>query len=291
MLHDLGMRISFITLIINIVLSGYKLLTGITGNSAAMVADGVHSLSDVFTTVIVIVSLKIAQKPADKEHPYGHGRAESIAAKILGLALMIVSVSVAKTGIHSLTKGSVAPSLNALIAAVVSIVIKEAMYQITVYAGRKQQSQALIADAWHHRSDAFSSIGTMIGIFAARKGFYFMDGIGALIVSILIFQMGLVIWKKTVEEIMDTQKQEDVRERITKICNANNVLVNEELLRLRHYGNTIFAEMTIRVPANATVSEAHDLTEQIRQKLLDDIESLYDIIIHVDPIENLLRIS
>ncbi|HHY19518.1 MAG TPA: hypothetical protein GX522_06430 [Firmicutes bacterium] len=118
-----------------------------------------------------------------------------------------------------------------------------------------------------------------------------MDGIGALIVSILIFQMGLVIWKKTVEEIMDTQKQEDVRERITKICNANNVLVNEELLRLRHYGNTIFAEMTIRVPANATVSEAHDLTEQIRQKLLDDIESLYDIIIHVDPIENLLRIS
>ncbi len=288
MLKDPGMKISLVTLLINIALSGYKLVVGLFGHSTAMLADGIHSLSDVLTTVIVMISLGISQKPADKEHPYGHGRAESIAAKVLGLALMVVAFSVAKTGLTSLLNGSTIPSQSALWAALISIIIKEAMYQVTVNIGRKQKSQALIADAWHHRSDAFSSIGTSIGIFAARRGLYFMDGLAALIVSILIFQMGLSIWKKTVEEIMDTQKSEAMRELIVETCQQKGVFLNEDLLRLRHYGNSVFAEMTIGIPANATVYESHELAEEIRSELINKIDSLKDVIIHIDPLDSVV---
>ncbi len=288
MLKDPCMRISLVTLIINIFLSGYKLIVGLLAHSTAMLADGIHSLSDVLTTVIVMISLGISKKPADKEHPYGHGRAESIAAKILGLALMVVAFSVAKTGIVSLLNSSAIPGQSALWAALISIIIKEAMYQVTVNIGRKQKSQALIADAWHHRSDAFSSIGTSIGIFAARRGLYFMDGLAALIVSILIFQMGLSIWKKTVEEIMDTQKSEGMRELIIKTCQQKGVSINQDLLRLRHYGNSVFAEMTIGIPANATVYESHELAEEIREELINNIDSLEDVIIHIDPLDSVV---
>ncbi len=285
MLKDPGMRVSLYTLIINIILSGYKMFVGVMGNSTAMIADAVHSFSDVFTTIIVMFSLGISKKPADKEHPYGHARAESIAAKVLGLALMVVAFSVAKSGISSLTRGNVTPSFGALMAAIISIFIKEVMYQVTVYVGRKQQSKALIADAWHHRSDAFSSVGTMIGIFAARRGLYFMDGVGALIVSVLIGKMGWDIWKQTVEELMDTQKPEAVRELITSICQNEGVYLNNELLRIRHYGNTIFAEMTIGVPGDVSVNEGHKMAEKIRLELVGKVKELEDVIIHVDPLD------
>lgn len=288
MLTDPGMKVSLVTLIINIALSGYKLVVGLLAHSTAMLADGIHSLSDVLTTVIVMVSLGISKKPADKEHPYGHGRAESIAAKVLGLALMLVAFSVAKTGIESLLKSSTIPGQSALWAALISIIIKEAMYQVTVNIGREQKSQALIADAWHHRSDAFSSIGTSIGIFAARRGLYFMDGLAALIVSVLIFRLGLSIWKKTVDEIMDTQKSEAMREKIVATCQQKGVFLNEDLLRLRHYGNSVFAEMTIGIPANATVYESHELAEQIREELINNIDSLKDVIIHIDPLDSIV---
>lgn len=284
MLKDPGMRVSLYTLIINIILSGYKMFVGVMGNSTAMVADAVHSFSDVFTTVIVMFSLGISKKPADKEHPYGHARAESIAAKVLGLALIVVAFSVAKSGISSLTRGNVTPSFGALMAAIISIAIKEIMYQVTAYVGRKQQSKALIADAWHHRSDALSSVGTMIGIFAARRGLYFMDGVGALIVSVLIGKMGWDIWKQTVEELMDTQKPEAVRELISTICQNEGVYLNDELLRIRHYGNTIFAEMTIGVPGNVSVSEGHEIAEKIRVELVSKVKEIEDVIIHVDPL-------
>ena len=285
MLKDPGMRVSLYTLIINIILSGYKMFVGVMGNSTAMIADAVHSFSDVFTTIIVMFSLGISKKPADKEHPYGHARAESIAAKVLGLALMVVAFSVAKSGISSLTRGNVTPSFGALMAAIISIFIKEVMYQVTVYVGRKQQSKALIADAWHHRSDALSSVGTMIGIFAARRGLYFMDGVGALIVSVLIGKMGWDIWKQTVEELMDTQKPEAVRELITSICQNEGVYLNNELLRIRHYGNTIFAEMTIGVPGDVSVNEGHKMAEKIRLELVGKVKELEDVIIHVDPLD------
>lgn len=285
MLKDPGMRVSLYTLIINIILSGYKMFVGVMGNSTAMIADAVHSFSDVFTTIIVMFSLGISKKPADKEHPYGHARAESIAAKVLGLALMVVAFSVAKSGISSLTRGNVTPSFGALMAAIISIFIKEVMYQVTVYVGRKQQSKALIADAWHHRSDAFSSVGTMIGIFAARRGLYFMDGVGALIVSVLIGKMGWDIWKQTVEELMDTQKPEAVRELITSICQNEGVYLNNELLRIRHYGNTIFAEMTIGIPGDVSVNEGHKMAEKIRLELVGKVKELEDVIIHVDPLD------
>ena len=284
-MKDLGIKVSFYTLIGNILLSAFKLFAGIAGASAAMVADGLHSLSDVFTTIIVMFSLKVANKPADEEHPYGHGRAESIASKILGLALMVVAVGVAKNGIESLILGSEAPEKIALIAAIISIVVKEVMYQATISVGKKTQSKALVASAWHHRSDAYSSVGTLVGIFAARRGWYFMDGVGALIVSVLIFKMGWEIWKKTVEELMDTQKSGDGRELIEAICQRENVILKEDLLRLRHYGNKIYAEMTIVVPGELSVTEAHDRSECIRSNLLNEIPNLEDVIIHVDPRE------
>lgn len=284
MFKDEGMKVSLITLIINIILSGYKLLVGILGRSTAMIADAIHSFSDVLTTVIVMISLTISNKPADKEHPYGHGRAESIAAKILGLALIVVSFTVAKAGIESFFRSPVVPSKSALYAALFSIVIKEAMYQVTVNIGRRQNSQALIADAWHHRSDALSSVGTLIGIFFARRGLLFMDGVGALIVSILIFKMGLTIWKKTVEELMDTQKDESTRELIINLCTQKGININKDLLRLRHYGNTAFAEMTINVPGHDTVAESHLLAENLRKELIENITSLDDVLIHIDPL-------
>lgn len=285
MLYDLGMKVSLATLLTNLGLAIYKLSTGFFGNSASMFADGVHTLSDVATTLVVMVSLYISKQPADKEHPYGHGRAESIAAKTLGLVLIAVAFSILKTGLQSLTSKSTAPSPTALYAAIVSIGIKEAMYQVTARAGRKQNSQALIADAWHHRSDAFSSIGTLIGISAAQKGFYFMDGLGALMVAVLIINMGLSIWKKTVDELMDTQKDESVREMIVSICMNQGIILNENLLRLRHYGKTVYADMTISIQANTTVADSHKLAELVRLNLISNISCLEDILIHIDPLD------
>jgi len=198
---------------------------------------------------------------------------------------MVVAVGVAKNGIESLILGSEAPEKIALIAAIISIVVKEVMYQATISVGKKTQSKALVASAWHHRSDAYSSVGTLVGIFAARRGWYFMDGVGALIVSVLIFKMGWEIWKKTVEELMDTQKSGDGRELIEAICQRENVILKQDLLRLRHYGNKIYAEMTIVVPGELSVTEAHERSECIRSKLLNEIPNLEDVIIHVDPRE------
>ncbi len=281
---DLGIKVSLITMISNIVLAVYKVYVGVIGKSTAMIADGIHTLSDVFTTLIVLIALKIAKKPADKEHPYGHGRAESIAAKILSLILMGVSLQLFKSGISGIFTNKSAPAITTLWAAIFSIIIKEIMYQATAYVGRMKNSSALMADALHHRSDAFSSIGTLIGILGARIGLYFMDGVGGLVVALLIFKMGFEIWKSTVEEFMDTQKDEGIREKIISVCQREKVMLNKDLLRLRHYGNLVFAEMTINVQASVSVEKGHEIAENIRNQLITEINPLGDVIIHIDPV-------
>jgi len=275
-----------LTLVVNIVLASFKLATGFLGNSAAMIADGVHTLSDVFTTIIVMISLWVSRQPADKEHPYGHGRAESIAAKVLSLALLTASFTTFKTGVVNLFNRTGPPSTITLYAASISIISQECMYHLTAWVGKKYNSQALSADAWHHRSDALSSVGTLIGIFAATRGLYFMDGVSALLVAILIFQMGISIWKKTVDELMDKQKDESIRKMIISICTEKDIVINENLLRLRHYGNSVYADMTMYACPKLTVFQSHELSETIRLCLINKITPLKDVLIHVEPLEN-----
>ena len=200
-------KVSFVTIIGNILLSVMKLIAGFIAHSNAMISDAIHSASDVFSTFVVIIGIKLASKKADKEHPYGHERLECVAAIVLSMVLFITGFGIGAAALKNITSGDynniVVPGVLALVAAIVSIVSKEAMYWYTRYNAKKIDSSALMADAWHHRSDAFSSIGALIGIAGARLGFPIMDSIASLIIFVFIIKAAYDIFKDAIDKMVD----------------------------------------------------------------------------------------
>ena len=201
-------KMSFVSVAGNAVLSGFKLFAGITGNSSAMISDSIHSFSDVITTVIAWIGVKVSKKEADSDHPYGHERMECIASLLLGIILLATGLGVGKVGIENIISGNyeilAIPSAIALVAAVVSIVSKEAMYWYTRYYANLINSPAFLADAWHHRSDAFSSIGSLIGIGGAMMGFPVMDSVASVVICLFIVKASYDILKDGVVKLLDT---------------------------------------------------------------------------------------
>ena len=281
-------RVSFITIIGNVILSVVKFLAGIIAHSNAMISDAVHSASDVFSTIVVIIGIKLASKEADKEHPYGHERLECVAAIVLAMVLVITGLGIGAEALKNIVQGNYSdlqvPGILALIAAIVSIVSKEAMYWYTRYYAKKIDSSALMADAWHHRSDAFSSIGALVGIGGARVGFPVMDSIASLVIFVFIVKAAYDIFKDAMDKMLDHSCDEETEKQIYDCVMKNEHVRGIDLLQTRIFGNKIYVDVEIQLYASYTLEEAHNIAETVHKDIEDSFPKVKHIMVHVNPV-------
>jgi cation diffusion facilitator family transporter len=278
--------------IVSLLLILVKFPAGIFGRSAAMLADAVHSLSDLITDVIVIVFVKISQKPKDSEHTYGHGKFETFATLIIGLVLLSVGLGIAWSGaasIYSVMQGELLPSpgMIALIAALATIASKEILYRYTVIKGKKLNSPALSANAWHHRSDALSSIGTAAGIGGAiflGDKWTILDPLAALVVSFFIVKMAFQLIKPCFDELLERSLPDETKKEIEEIVSHFEGVHQLHNLCTRKIGNYLAIEFHIRMDGNKSMSETHNLTTEIELKLKERYGSRTHITIHAEPL-------
>ncbi|MGI6097725.1 MAG: cation diffusion facilitator family transporter [Dethiobacteria bacterium] len=296
----IGNRVAMSTIIANIFLSALKLTAGHLGSSNAMIADALHSLSDVVTTIAVVIGLNLANKPADEDHPYGHEKFEPVVGKVLAIILMLSAMGIGYKGVQSIFIGSYqTPGRIALYAAILSIIIKEWMYRYTIKTSKKIGSTALAADAWHHRSDAYSSVGALAAILGARLGFKMLDAIAAIIISFAIMKVSLSIFIKSVNRLVDFSADRDTVESIRKDILSVEGVIEINNLKTRLHANKLFVDLEVAVDGSIPVHQGHE----IAQKVHDLIESNYAIVkhcmVHVEPHdtanimdeENLSRLS
>lgn len=280
----IGNRISKITIIVNVVLSAIKVLAGIIGRSGAMIADGMHSLSDVLSTIAVMLGLKLAKQPDDEDHPYGHEKMEPVMAKILASILLITALLIGFNGIKSIINGTtVVPEKIAMYAAILSIIVKEWMYRYTVKGAKKIESSALMADAWHHRSDAFSSIGTLIGIAGARMGYPILDPIASLVICVLITKVAIDIYKQAINQLVDHCADAKTIEKIKNEIQKTNGVINVDELKTRLHANRLYVDVEICVNRNLSVCEAHEIAEKVHNTVEGLDNRIKHCMVHVNP--------
>ena len=285
--RNVANRVSLFTIIGNVVLSVIKLLAGIIAHSSAMISDAVHSASDVFSTFVVIIGIKLASKKPDKEHPYGHERMECVAAIVLAMVLFITGLGIGLEAVKNIIHGNYGdlqvPGVLALIAAIVSIVSKEAMYWYTRYYAKKIDSSALMADAWHHRSDAFSSIGALIGIGASRLGYPVMDSIASLVIFVFIVKAAFDIFKDAIDKMVDHSCDEETEKQIYDCVMKNENVMGIDLLQTRVFGNKIYVDVEIQADASYTLQKAHDIAEAVHDDIEESFPKVKHIMVHVNP--------
>lgn len=285
--EQIAVRVSTVTILLNTLLSVGKLAAGLLARSGAMVSDAVHSASDVFSTVIVLIGVKISGKASDREHPYGHERMECVAAIVLSVILLVTGLFIGDAGLRKIVSAGESalpmPGLPALVAAVVSIAVKEGMFWYTRHYAKLLDSGALMADAWHHRSDALSSVGSLVGIVGARLGFPILDPVASLVICVFIGKAAVEIFIDAINKMVD-HSCDSATEQAIRDCAAKHAGVRAiDLLMTREFGNRIYIEMEISVDGQLPLVEAHAIAEQIH----DDIESAFPrvkhIMIHVNP--------
>lgn len=284
-------RVTLMGSLINVALLIMKFTAGILGSSAAMIADAVHSLSDFLTDIVVIAFVHISAKPKDNDHEYGHGKYETLASSIIGLALLMVGLFIFYNGctkIWGAINGDEVeqPELIALIAAVVSIILKEWTYRFTVSVGRKVNSQAVIANAWHHRSDALSSIGTMVGIGGAillGKQWAVLDSVAAVAVSIFIVKTALSLLYTSANDLLEKSLPKETEAEIINIAKSEPGVSNIHNLCTRHIGNNIAIEMHLRMPGEISLNDSHKHASNIEKELRNRFGEHTHINIHVEP--------
>ena len=285
--EQIAMRVSYISILGNVLLSVFKLMAGIFAHSGAMISDAVHSASDVFSTFVVMIGIKISARASDKEHPYGHERMECVAAIVLATILCITGLGIGKNAIAKLQDGNdagmVIPGILALVAAIVSIVVKEAMFWYTRGAARKIDSGALMADAWHHRSDALSSVGALVGILFARNGYPVMDVVASLIICVFIVKASYDIFKDAVDKMVDKACDEETERELKNFVEAQPGVLGVDLLQTRVFGNKIYVDLEIGADENSTLKESHQIAEQVHDKLETQFPKVKHIMIHVNP--------
>ena len=285
--EQIAMRVSYISILGNVLLSVFKLMAGIFAHSGAMISDAVHSASDVFSTFVVMIGIKISARASDKEHPYGHERMECVAAIVLATILCITGLGIGKNAIAKLQGGNdagmVIPGILALVAAIVSIVVKEAMFWYTRGAAKKIDSGALMADAWHHRSDALSSVGALVGILFARNGYPVMDVVASLIICVFIVKASYDIFKDAVDKMVDKACDEETERELKNFVEAQPGVLGVDLLQTRVFGNKIYVDLEIGADENSTLKESHQVAEQVHDKLEIQFPKVKHIMIHVNP--------
>ena len=270
----------------NILLAAFKLFAGIFGKSGAMVSDAVHSLSDVFATLIAWIGVRLSRQKEDAEHPYGHERLECVASLLLGLILAGTGIGIGWSGIRKLLweRGNIeVPTLLPLIAAVVSIVVKEGMFQYTMHYAKKLDSAAFKADAWHHRSDAISSVGSFIGIGMAKLGFPIMDPIASLLICALILKVAFDISRDAVYKMLDTSGDKAFEQRLRTFIEAQDGVRRIDLLRTRQFGNRIYVDLEIAVKADISLRDAHRIAERVHGAVEKEFPKVKHVMIHVNP--------
>lgn len=287
-------RVTLMGSVVNVILLVFKFIAGILGGSAAMIADAVHSLSDFLTDIIVIAFVRISSKPEDEDHDYGHGKYETLATSIIGLALLMVGLYIFYNGarqIWDVMHGAEIeqPGLVALIAAIVSILLKEWTYRFTVSVGKKVESQAVIANAWHHRSDALSSIGTAIGIGGAillGKGWAVLDPVAALVVSVFIVKTALGLLSTSSGELLEKSLPKEVEKKIVDIVESEPEVSEVHHLCTRRIGSNIAIEMHIRMPGEISLKDSHTRASDIERKLRQHFGEHTHINLHVEPLKD-----
>ncbi len=284
-----AMKVSFVSIAANVLLSVFKLFVGVFAHSGAMISDAVHSASDVFSTFVVIIGIKIAGKDSDKEHPYGHERMECVAAIVLATILCITGLGIGYTAIETILSGKyeqlVVPGALALIAAFLSIVVKEAMFWYTRINAKKIDSGALMADAWHHRSDALSSVGALIGIAGARMGYPVMDAAASLVICVFIVKAAYDIFKDAVDKMVDKACDEATENELRDCTLSQRGVMGIDLLRTRVFGNKIYVDLEIRADGSRTLNETHEIAEQIHDRIEERFPKVKHIMVHVNPAE------
>ena len=280
-------KVSISTILENIVLSVAKLVVGIVAHSNAMISDAIHSASDVFSTIVVMIGIKLASKEPDKEHPYGHERLECVTAIVLAMILFITGLGIGVTAITNILSSDYSqlntPGILALIAAIVSIIVKEAMFWYTRYYAKKIDSDALMADAWHHRSDAFSSIGALIGITGARLRFPVMDSIASLVIFLFIAKAAFDIFKDSMDKMVDHSCDEETEKLIYECVLKNENVIVIDLLKTRIFGNKIYVDVEIQADASHTLLEAHRIAEAVHNDIEKNFPKVKHIMVHVNP--------
>lgn len=282
-------RVSIVTITGNAILSVMKLAAGVAAHSGAMVSDAVHSASDVFSTVVVMIGIRLAAKESDREHPYGHERLECVAAIILAMVLFATGLGIGREALKNIFGGDYErlqiPGIAALAAAVLSIVSKEAMYWYTRYYAKKIDSSALMADAWHHRSDAFSSVGALIGIVGARLGFPVMDSAASLVIFVFIAKAAFDIFKDAVDKMVDHSCDEETERQIYDCVMENERVLGIDLLQTRIFGNKIYVDVEIQVDGLYSLQEAHEIAELVHERIEQEFRKVKHIMVHVNPKE------
>lgn len=285
-------KVTIVGALANVTLLIFKFVAGIISNSAAMIADAVHSLSDFITDVVVIVFVKISSKPQDKSHDYGHGKFETLATLIIGIVLLFIGLMILYNGASAtyrciwLGEELHRPGMIAFGAAIFSIILKEAVYQYTVFKGKNLNSQAVIANAWHHRSDAFSSIGTAVGIGGAiflGDKWVVLDPIAAIVVSVFIINVSLKIIIKSINELLEKSLPDEIENEIIKVAESFDMVKDVHDLRTRRIGNNIAIEMHLLMDGNLSLQCTHNTTELIESELRKKYGEHTHIAIHVEP--------
>ena len=286
---QIAMRVSLNTIIGNVVLTAFKLYAGVSANSSAMLSDAVHSLSDVLSTIIVMIGVRLAGKKSDKEHQYGHERMECAAAIVLSAILFATGLLIGWSGVQIVMAGSYGnltiPGGLALVAAVVSIAAKEAMYWYTRVAAKKTGSGALMADAWHHRSDALSSIGSFIGILGARMGLPILDPIASLVICVFILKVAIDIFRDALRKMTDTACDDDFVDELKAVVLEQKDVLGIDNIRTRLFGDRIFVDIEIIADSRSTLNEAHNVAQHVHDAIETRFEQVKHCMVHVNPSE------
>lgn len=282
-------QISFVGILGNILLSSFKLFAGIYGNSSAMVSDAVHSMSDVFATFIAMLGVKLSKRTADENHPYGHERLECLASLLLGVLLLVTGIGIGKVGLSNIFSGDyknlTPPATIALVAAIVSIVTKEAMYWYTRYYAKLLNSSAFLADAWHHRSDAFSSIGSLVGIGGAMLGYPVLDSVASVVICLFILKVAYDILKTAVNNMLDTSCGEEYDRKLKSFITEQEGVVCVDMLRSRSFGNMVYVDLEMEVDGDIPLRQAHAIAERVHADVEAHFPEVKHIMIHINPAE------
>ena len=288
--EKIAMRVSRNSIIANLLLSVVKLAAGIMGHSSAMVSDAVHSASDVFSTIVVMVGVKISNRESDKNHQYGHERLESVAALILAVVLAVTGLGIGYNGLKTIISGTegadiVVPTALPLAVAVISIVVKEGMYWYTFRAAVAINSGALKADAWHHRSDALSSVGSFIGIFGARMGYPILDPIASVVICVFIGRAAVEIFMDAIGKMTDEACDDKTVEAITGVVKRQKGVLRLDDIKTRMFGNKAYVDIEISVEGEMSLWEAHGIAEKVHEQVENHFPSVKHCMVHVNPYE------
>lgn len=283
------MRVSNISIVVNVLLSAIKFVVGVIANSGAMISDAIHSVSDVFSTIIVMIGANAAAKDPDQEHLYGHDRMECIAAIVLAIVLFITGIGVGITGVKKIFGGNygdlAVPGALALVAAVISIVVKEGMFWYTRFYGKKVDSTALLADAWHHRSDALSSVGSFIGILGARLGFPICDPLASVVICLFIVKAAYNICKEALDKMVDKSCDDETERKMSDLIKSQEGVISLDLLMTRMFGSKLYVDVEIGADENTPLRDSHAIAENVHNAIEANFPKVKHCMVHVNPVE------